>query len=300
MRRNKKMSKSIIIDPGHGGSDSGAVGFGVKEKDWNLRISLYQYNRLKELGARVGITRTTDKTLNSVPRTNLIKGKYDLCISNHWNAFNGSARGIETIHSIFGGKQFATNIANALRKATGLPLRRVFTRKLNNGQDYYFMHRLTGSTRTVIVEYGFLDNRQDHNWYKNNSNFIKAAEAVIEAVCKEIGVKYVPVGKVSQPSKPSTGGTYTVKRGDTLSEIAQRHGTTVNNLVKLNNIKNPNLINVGQKLTLSSSPKYHTVVRGDTVSELAVKYKTTTKQIVAWNNLKNVNLINIGQKLRVG
>lgn len=210
------MSKSIIIDPGHGGTDPGAIGFGVREKDWTLRISLYQYERLKELGAKVGITRTTDKTLDAKPRTNLIKNKYDICISNHWNAFNGSARGIETIHSIFGGKDFATSIANALVKATGLPLRRVFSKGNNSGTDWYFMHRLTGSTRTVITEYGFLDNVTDHNWYKNNGNFIKAAEAVIEAVCKEIGITYKAKGNASKPKpteKVITGRLFKVQAG---------------------------------------------------------------------------------------
>lgn len=210
------MAKSIIIDPGHGGTDPGAVGFGVREKDWNLRISLYQYERLKALGAKVGITRTTDKTLDSGPRTNLIKGKYDVAISNHWNAFNGSARGIETIHSIHGGKAFATSIANALVKATGLPLRRVFSKRNSAGNDWYFMQRLTGSTRTIIVEYGFLDNATDHNWFKNETNFIKAAEAVIEAICKEIGIKYaVPEDKPkTQPApKPETGTLYRVQAG---------------------------------------------------------------------------------------
>lgn len=212
------MVKSIIIDPGHGGTDPGANGFGVREKDWNLRISLYQYERLKELGADVAITRTTDKTLDSGPRTNLIKDKYDYCISNHWNAFNGKARGIETIHSIFGnaGKRLATNIANALVKATGLPLRRVFSRKNSRGTDYYFMHRLTGSATTVIVEYGFIDNVTDHNWYKNDSNFYKAAEAVIEAICKEIGITYKAKGNVSKPKvkdKVVSGRLYKVQAG---------------------------------------------------------------------------------------
>lgn len=206
-----------MIDPGHGGTDPGARAFGVQEKDWNLRISLYQYERLKELGAKVGITRTSDITLDSVPRTNKIRNKYDLCISNHWNAFNGEARGIETIHSIFGGKGFATDLANALVSATGLPLRRVFSKRNSVGTDWYFMQRLTGNTRTVIIEYGFLDNRRDHDWYKNNSNFIKAAEAVIEAVCKEIGITYKsPSGKVSKPSVPkpsATGKLYKVQAG---------------------------------------------------------------------------------------
>ena len=210
------MAKSIIIDPGHGGTDPGAIGFGVREKDWNLRISLYQYERLKELGANVAITRTNDKSLDSVARTNLIKNKYDIAISNHWNAFNGKARGIETIHSIFGGKTFATSLANALVKATGLPLRRVFSRKNSSGGDYYFMHRLTGSTTTIIIEYGFIDNAVDHTWYKNDSNFYKAAEAVIEAVCKEIGITYKAKGSVSQPSAPDkvvTGKLFKVQAG---------------------------------------------------------------------------------------
>src|SRR5690606_23634119 len=54
-------------------------------------------------------------------------------------------------------------------------------------------------------------------------------------------------------SSKSTTTTYTVKKGDTLSHIAKRFGTTVDNLVKLNNIKNPNLIYVGQKLKISGS-----------------------------------------------
>lgn len=209
------MSKSIIIDPGHGGSDPGANGFGVKEKDWNLRISLYQYERLKELGANVSITRKTDKTLSSTARTNIIRSKYDVAISNHWNAFNGSARGVETIHSIHGGKQFATNLANAIVKASGLPLRRVFSRRLSSGKDYYFMHRLTGTTRTIIIEYGFIDNVHDHNWYKNESNFYKVAEAVIEAICKEIGIAYKAKGNVAKPSVPSgkSGTLYKVQAG---------------------------------------------------------------------------------------
>lgn len=210
------MSKSIIIDPGHGGTDPGAIGFGVREKDWNLRISLYQYERLKALGAKVAITRTDDRTLDSVPRTNLIKGKYDICISNHWNAFNGSARGVETIYSINQSGRLATNIANALVKETGIPLRRVFTRKNNYGTNYYFMHRLTGGTNTVIVEYGFMDNRTDFNWYANKTNFYKAAEVVIKEICEEAGVTYRAPGSNNPPSvpKPSATGTlYRVQAG---------------------------------------------------------------------------------------
>lgn len=51
----------------------------------------------------------------------------------------------------------------------------------------------------------------------------------------------------------ASGGTYTVKKGDTLSAIAKEHGVSVANLQSWNNIKNPNKITVGQKLKLIGS-----------------------------------------------
>ena len=115
----------------------------------------------------------------------------------------------------------------------------------------------------------------------------------------------------SSKTTSSSVTTYTVKRGDTLSHIAKRFGTTVNELVRLNNIKNPNLIYVGQKLKVSrsasskstNSPKaqqYYTVKKGDTLSHIAVRYKTTVTNLVKLNpNIKNPNLIFPGQKIRV-
>lgn len=185
------MSKRLIIDPGHGGVDPGARGYGVREKDWTLKISWYQYNRLKELGANVFLTRKTDETIDSNPRAKMIAGKYDYCMSNHFNAFNGKARGVETIHSFRANDGVAKKLAHAIVKASGLPLRRVFTRKLSHGNsDYYFMHRLTGTTQTVIVEYGFIDNKVDHDYYKNDENFYKVAEEVVKTWCGILGIKY--------------------------------------------------------------------------------------------------------------
>lgn len=103
-------------------------------------------------------------------------------------------------------------------------------------------------------------------------------------------------------SKSSTTTTYTVKKGDTLSHIAKRFGTTVNNLVRLNNIKNPNLIYPGQKIKVSGSAtraQYYTVKKGDTLSHIAARYKTTVNHLVKLNNIKNPNLIYPGQRIRV-
>lgn len=280
------MSKSIIIDPGHGGTDPGANGFGVREKDWTLKMSLYQYKRLKELGAKVAITRTKDTTLSSTKRTNIIRGNYDYCISNHWNAFNGSARGIETIHSIFGGKAFAQDIANALVKETGLPLRRVFSRKNNRGTDYYFMHRLTGSTRTVIVEYSFIDNRADHNWYKNTNNFYKAAEAVIEVLCKQLGIAYKsPNGNSATKSSGSTQftGAKLVKKEDAYFLATEN--------IKVRTAPNTNATYTGT-LPKGASINYKSVYEGNgyrwlqyignSGSKLYLPYRSTGKDKTEW------------------
>lgn len=182
--------KTLIIDAGHGGQDPGATAFQFKEKDWNLKMSLYQYNRLKELGAKVDLTRSADETLDAVVRTNKIKSKYDYCISNHFNAFNGQSRGIETIHSIHSIGKLAIDVADALHETTQLPLRRVFNRKNTAGKDWYFMHRLTGSTQTVIIEYGFIDHKEDMTYYRADENFFKAAEAVVKVLCVHLGIKY--------------------------------------------------------------------------------------------------------------
>ena len=83
--------KGIVIDPGHGGSDPGAVGNNIKEKDYTLAISKYMYDRFKELGVPVSMTRTTDSTLSPSERTKKVQsfygnGKDVLVISNHLNA----------------------------------------------------------------------------------------------------------------------------------------------------------------------------------------------------------------------
>lgn len=105
-----------------------------------------------------------------------------------------------------------------------------------------------------------------------------------------------PVAAVKTNSK-----TYTVKSGDTLSGIAAKNGTTVAVLQSLNNIKNANLIYIGQVLKLSgtvaSSGGSYTVKSGDTLSEIAIQVNSTVKKLQDKNGIKDANKIYIGQKI---
>lgn len=84
----------IVIDPGHGGIDGGAVGNNQNEKDYTLKISKYMYDRFKELGIPVTLTRDTDITLSPSDRVDRILDAYGdnpnvIIVSNHLNAGGG-------------------------------------------------------------------------------------------------------------------------------------------------------------------------------------------------------------------
>lgn len=182
--------KKLIIDAGHGGSDPGATAHGYLEKDLNLIIAKRVRTLLKEYNP--AMTRETDITVESNKRSlELVKDKYEYCLSIHLNAFKGTSTGIETIHSIHSenGKKLAECIADALNKETGLSIKKIFSRSTDSGNDYYYMHRNTGKTITVIVEGLYLDNEHDLKYLnvekisqgiaKGFKNFIESGEEIL-------------------------------------------------------------------------------------------------------------------------
>lgn len=91
MNNEYRALTGVVIDAGHGGADPGASGNGIIEKDLTLLISKYMYDRLRELGIPVKMTRSGDETLDSTVRSKRITdaygtGKDVLVISNHINA----------------------------------------------------------------------------------------------------------------------------------------------------------------------------------------------------------------------
>lgn len=290
--------KGVVIDAGHGGSDPGASGNGIIEKDLTLLISKYMYDRLRELGIPVYITRTTDETIDSTERTNRIKkafgtGKDVLVISNHINA--GGGDGAEVIYALRNNSTFSNKILEELEKS-GQNIRKNYQQRLpsNPIKDYYFIHRNTPDTEAVIVEYGFLDSKGDDVEQLKN-NYKDYAEAVIRAITDYKGIEY---------NAPVTSDFYTVKKGDSLWKIANKFGITVDELKELNNLKNNNIY-VGMNLKVKMSEEkpledylLYTVKSGDNLYKIASMYDTTVDTLMSINNLKGTTLT-INQQLLV-
>ena len=291
--------KKVIIDAGHGGSDGGAVGNGIIEKDLNLEISQYIHNRLDELGVENTLIRYNDVTIEPNERARKIvepygSGKDVVVISNHINA--GGGQGAEIIYALRNTDTFSKRIATELEN-NGREVRKYYQRRYpsDSSKDYYFIHRDTGNTEAVIVEYGFLDNSTDAALLKKY--WKDYAEAVVKAVADFVGVPYSYTGPILNENY------YIIQSGDSLWSISKKYGISGDKLKDINNLSG-NLLSVGQKLLIKDTSSsddvgiYYTVKAGDTLYGIANEYNLTVADLKSMNNLKNNNL-SIGQKLLV-
>lgn len=179
----------IIIDPGHGGTESGAIANGYKEKDINLQVGLELKGILESRFNNILMTREKDEYFDLNKRAAMVAQKASeffgktICLSIHFNAFNGQARGAETIHSIYSNGKLAKCIADRICEL-GIPIRRVFSREceVTKGKDYYCMHRATGKAQTVIIESLFIDNNEDILFLKQLEFIQKLAQKQAEGL----------------------------------------------------------------------------------------------------------------------
>jgi LysM repeat protein len=108
--------------------------------------------------------------------------------------------------------------------------------------------------------------------------------------------------------RPLPTAPYTVKSGETLSEIADRFGTSTERLIQLNRISNPNMVVAGTRLTIpgrpSSAPaarnaKEHVVRSGESLSTIADSYGLPVEKLVAINKISDPNLVVSGSRLKL-
>ena len=181
----------------------------------------------------------------------------------------------------------------------GRVVRKYYQRRYpsDSSKDYYFIHRNTGNTEAVIVEYGFLDNVDDANLLKKY--WQDYAEAVVKAIANYLGVPYTFDGSLVNENY------YIVKKGDSLWSIANKYGLTVDKLKDINNLSS-NMLSVGQKLLINDgtdvdnvNENYYIVKSGDTLYSIAKKYGLSVDELKKMNNLSS-NTLSINQKLLVG
>ena len=177
----------IVIDPGHGGSDAGAIGpTGVSEKSVSLAVSLKAQKLLTANGYRVVMTRTTDVDVAApgVSDATELQARVDkappnaeIFISVHCNAFsNGSANGMETYHAptAVQGRRLATLLNEELEQLGGLNNRGV------KGARFYVMTH--SKCAASLIELGFITNPREEKLLASDDYQQKLAQAITNAV----------------------------------------------------------------------------------------------------------------------
>ena len=170
-----------------------------------------------------------------------------------------------------------------------------------------------------VAEYGVSEPQDNGNWsswvgfqYSDAGSISGIGGGSVDLDYFTDGIflsdQQTPVPSVPDEQKPTPNETtYTVRSGDTLSEIAMRFGVSVSDLVRWNNISNPNLIYPGEVLKIrggasqstSATTQTYTVRSGDTLSEIAARFGVSVSNLVSWNNISNPNLIYPEEVLRV-
>lgn len=274
--------KKVIIDASRGGEDAGITRGGVVEKDFNLDISNYINNYLKNRGINSTVIRTDDTTLTDSDRISRINNigidKDTIIISNRMNDNTSN----EIIYALRNSDSLASDIADSLAD-NGYVVDKYYQLRLpsDTSKDYYYITRNTSPAETVIIEYGDI------------ANIPLLGDSVGSAIYSYI----------------NRSNIYIVKSGDSLYSIARKYNTTVDELKKLNNLTS-NVLSIGQVLKIPSSSESsntgsgtgisntYVVKSGDSLYSIARKYNTTVDEIKRLNNLSS-NVLNIGQVLKI-
>ena len=196
----------VFIGVGHGGTDSGAVANGFKEKDLNLAIATAAEAELTRHGVSVMMSRYTDEndSLNEeIKECNAYNP--DLAVDIHNNA--GGGDGVEAFYHYKGGKGFtlAVNVLDEIVKV-GQNSRGAKTRVNKQGRDYYGFIRDTKAP-AIIVECAFVDNRADMEIIDTAAEQAVMGAAIAKGILKTLNIAYAeptvdkPVEKVNKSTE---------------------------------------------------------------------------------------------------
>jgi N-acetylmuramoyl-L-alanine amidase len=380
-RRKKRI---IVIDPGHGGEDPGAIGpRGTREKDIVLKISRMLRNKLnKREGYRAYLTRDGDYYLSFSRRLRTAR-EYgaDLFLSIHADAApNRQAHGAsvyclsisgasteaarllavkENLADMVGGSpngegndasgpivlnMYQTNTINTSKiYGQGIleNIAHVIPLKFETVQSAPFRVLKLPEIPSLLVETGYISNRNEERLLSSRSYQDRITDAIVNAVVGMLPVEPVektapvvevvkekikssqasaamdrPVSRTKQmivapeaPGRSEDIREYQVKRGDTLAKIAQKHGTTLNALLKLNRMKLKDPLFAGRTIIITGTAveraigepvtRDYRVKRGDTLAAIAQKHGTTLNALLKLNLMKLRDPLFAGRVIKI-
>ena len=282
--------KYIVIDAWGGGSEVGNQGNGIVEKEIVLELSKYIYDRLRENGIDVFLTREEDVNLTTAERIKIIQDKYGknddvIIISNRLNKDNSN--GISIIYALRDEDFLAEDIIKYLYYDDFNVNDFYQLRDENESSiDKEELIRDSLNNETIIIQYGNVNNSIDVYDLKNNLE--KIGDSVVKGIVSYLGGTYLGTG------------SYTVVKGDNLYSIARKFNTSVGELKRINNLSSDSL-DIGQILKLPiTNENYlnYSVIKGDSLYSIAKKYNTSVDEIKRINNLIS-NSLSIGQNLKI-
>lgn len=176
-KKSKNKSKSVVIDPGHGGSDYGAIREGVNEKDITLDISKRVEAVLKSHGYKVQLTRTNDTYVSLEDRVSFTEEiQPDIFVSVHVNStVSTDPNGIET-HWYH---EYSKPLAETVHKHFIKEISYAKDRGLFKSQFYVINHT---TMPAILCEIGFLSNENERNDMLTEARKNKTAKAIAEGI----------------------------------------------------------------------------------------------------------------------
>lgn len=273
---------TIIVDPGHGGVDFGFDDGVNYEKDFNLEVGKYIYNRLSSLGFPVYITRSEDETISNFDRFELLNRITD---DNNGGSLvfsvqvdNENPNGISFIRSI--NRDEETN-KELYEKLNNIGVVKTKTLPNDEEKDFYAIQRLApDGSDAIVIEFGY--------------DYLNKTKEEKEKISDEVINKIISYfGNVSFNNNYDN---YIVEKGDSLFKIAKKYDTSIDELKKINSLGTDFLV-IGQILKVpSSNNNFYIVKKGDSLYSIAKKFNTTVDKIKDINNLISDKLI-INQKV---
>ena len=220
------MSKIVVIDAGHGGSDPGAVGGGAKEKDKTLLIAKELAKQFRETGVDTLLTRTEDVDLSLAQRTAMERQSgAACCISCHLDAGPETASGMTVwLHSRAPAsyQAWAEDVLKELKQVgyTGNRASEINRGYRGSPTLDYAWNRDTKSP-SILLELGFLTSEENRREF--DERYREYAGAIVRAACRFIGVAYragIP-GRESASAEGTDYKTLYMAAQDKLDRVKQ-------------------------------------------------------------------------------